>query len=54
LVVLLFAGQITDVLYLSVRSGMWIGLLLWMLAGAVGFFAVKTFNRTALLSGYQA
>ena len=51
LVVALFAGQITGVLYLSVPVEMIIGLVIWIAAGILSLYAVKTFNRKALLSG---
>jgi ABC-2 type transport system permease protein len=51
LAVALFAGQITGVLYLSMAAEMIIGLVVWVVAGILAFYAVKTFNRKALLAG---
>jgi len=51
LVVALFAGQITGALYLSVGVEMVIGAVLWIAAGVLSFYAIKTFNRKALLAG---
>jgi ABC-2 type transport system permease protein len=51
LVVLLFAGQMSGFLYLSVGVEMIIGTVFWLIAGVLGYFAVKTFNRSALLIG---
>lgn len=50
-VVLLFAGQLSGVLYLSVGVQMVLGAILWVLAFVLGRFAVRTFNRGALLTG---
>ena len=52
LVVLLFAGQLTGFLYLSVAVELLIGLGLWLLAGLLIYLAIKTFNRQALITGY--
>ena len=51
LVVLLFAGQMSGVLYLSVGVEMIMGAVFWIIAFVLGYFAVKTFNRGALLTG---
>lgn len=51
LVVALFAGQISGVLYLSVPVEMMIGLVIWVAAGILSVYAVKTFNRKSLLAG---
>jgi len=51
LVVVLFAGQITGALYLSVLVEMVIGLVIWIAAGILSLYAVKTFSRKALLAG---
>jgi hypothetical protein len=51
LVVVLFTGQITGALYLSVAVEMIIGLVIWIAAGILSFYAVKTFNRKSLLAG---
>ena len=52
LVVLLFAGQLTGFLYLSVAVELLIGLGLWLIAGLLIYLAIKTFNRQALITGY--
>lgn len=51
LVVLLFAGQISGVLYLSVGVEMILGAVFWIITLVLGKFAIKKFNRTALLAG---
>ncbi|MBM3138096.1 MAG: hypothetical protein FJZ98_07905 [Chloroflexi bacterium] len=51
LVVVLFAGQITGALYLSVVVELIIGLVIWIAAGILSLYAVKTFSRKALLAG---
>jgi ABC-type Na+ efflux pump permease subunit len=51
LVVALFGGQISGALYLSVGVEMIIGLAIWIAAGILALYAVKTFNRKALLAG---
>ena len=51
LVVVLFAGQISGALYLSVLVEMIIGLVIWIAAGILSLYAVKTFNRKSLLAG---
>jgi ABC-type Na+ efflux pump permease subunit len=51
LVVALFGGQISGALYLSVGVEMIIGLVIWIAAGVLSLYAVKTFNRKALLAG---
>jgi len=50
-VVVLFAGQLSGVLYLSVGVQMAIGAVFWLGALLLGRYAVRTFNRGALLSG---
>ncbi len=50
LVVALFAGQMSGVLYLSVGVEMLLGLLFWAAALFLVYLAVKTFNREALIS----
>jgi hypothetical protein len=39
------------VLYLSVGIGMLLGALLWVIAGILGYFAIRTFNRAKMLTG---
>ena len=51
LVVLLFAGQMSGVLYLSIGVQMVLGAILWLFALILGRFAVRIFNRGALLTG---
>jgi len=51
LVVLLFAGQMSGVLYLSVGVEMLIGLFFWAAAAGLTALAVGGFNREALLKG---
>lgn len=51
LVVLLFAGQMSGVLYLSIDVHMVLDVMPWLLALVLGRFAVCTFNRGALLTG---
>ena len=51
LVVLLFAGQMTGVLYLSVGVEMILGAIFWIIALVLAYFGFKTFNRGALLTG---
>lgn len=51
LVVFLFAGQISGVLYLSVGVEILLGLALWLLDGLLVFMAIRTFNRQALITG---
>lgn len=49
LVVGLMAGQVSGVLYLSVSIGLILGGVLWVAAGGLAWFAVRTFNRPKLL-----
>jgi ABC-type Na+ efflux pump permease subunit len=51
LVLALFTGQVTGVLYLSVGVEMIIGTIIWVAAGILAIYAVKSFNRKALLAG---
>lgn len=51
LVVVLFVGQISGLLYLSVGIGLLLGLFLWIIAGILSILAVHTFNREKLLTG---
>lgn len=51
LVVLLFAGQMSGVLYLSVGIEMLIGLFFWVVAAILALLAIQSFNREALLKG---
>ncbi|MHB8135068.1 MAG: ABC transporter permease subunit [Anaerolineaceae bacterium] len=49
LVLGLFAGQATGVVYLSTWVGMIVGLVFWLAAGVLVFLAIQGFNRKALL-----
>jgi ABC-2 type transport system permease protein len=49
LVLALFIGQVTGVLYLSVVVGLLLGLVIWIAAAALTWLAISKFNRTALL-----
>ena len=51
LVVLLFAGQMSGVLYMSVGVEMLIGLFFWAVAAVLVVLAIRSFNREALLVG---
>lgn len=53
LVVGLLAGQMTGVLYLSVETGLLIGLVIWVVAGVLTYFAIKKFSRSHLLTGLK-
>ncbi len=50
LVLGLMVGQISGVLYLTVEIGLVVGLIFWIAAVVLAYFAIRTFNRTALLS----
>lgn len=49
LVVGLFAGQASGVLYLSVTTGLILGLVIWLIAIALAFVAIRTFKRHTIL-----
>jgi len=51
LVVALFAGQMSGVLYLSVGVELLIGALFWAAAFFLVYLAVQTFNRESLIAG---
>ena len=51
LVVLLFAGQITGVLFLSVGVQLVLGAVIWLLGIALTLVAVRGFKRSTLLKG---
>ena len=51
LVVVLFIGQLNGVLYLSVGIGILLGVFLWVIAGILSFFAIRSFNRAKMLTG---
>jgi ABC-type Na+ efflux pump permease subunit len=50
LVVALLIGQFSGVLYLSVGTGLLIGLVLWLVAGGLMTLAVRSFHRRTLLT----
>lgn len=50
LVVALMMGQISGVLYLSVGVGLLVGLFFWLIAVALTAAAIRSFQRSALLS----
>ncbi|HZU86605.1 MAG TPA: ABC transporter permease subunit [Anaerolineaceae bacterium] len=50
LVLALMIGQVSGVLYLSVEVGLLVGLIFWVIAAVLSYFAIHTFNRTALLA----
>ena len=50
LVLALLAGQATGILNLSVMTGILIGLALWIIDRVLMMYAIRTFNRSALLS----
>jgi len=49
LVLGLFAGQASGVLYLSAGVGLIIGLVFWLAAGVLIFLSIQQFNRKSLL-----
>lgn len=50
LVLALLAGQATGIVYLSVTTGLLIGLGLMLVDAVLMFYAIRTFNRDALLA----
>ena len=50
LVLALLAGQATGILYLNVITGILIGLALLIIDGVPMMYAIRTFNRSALLA----
>jgi ABC-2 type transport system permease protein len=50
LVIALMGGQATGLIYLTVGTGMVIGLVVWLLAAALSYYAIRTFNRQKLLA----
>jgi hypothetical protein len=50
LVMALLAGQATGIIYLSVTTGLLIGLVLFLVDTVLMFYAIRTFNRDALLA----
>jgi len=51
LVVVLFIGQLSGVLYLSVSVGLALGALLWFIAIIISVYAIRSFNREKMLVG---
>ncbi len=51
LVVVLFIGQLSGVLYLSVSIGLALGALLWLIAIIISIYAIRSFNREKMLVG---
>jgi len=51
IVLLLFAGQMSGIVYLNVLNGLLIGLFTWFIAGALLSICIRKFNRYALISG---
>jgi ABC-2 type transport system permease protein len=49
----LMVGQISGVLYLDIATGLLVGLAAWIIALAVTFIAIKSFNRARLLTGLK-
>lgn len=50
LVLALLAGQLTGVLYLTTIVGLLIGLVVWLAAAALSYYAVRSFSRQKLLA----
>lgn len=50
LVVVLFIGQLSGILYLSVGIGLILGALLWVVAGVLAYLAIHTFSREKMLT----
>jgi ABC-type Na+ efflux pump permease subunit len=50
LVLALLAGQATGLLYLTVGTSLAIGLVIWLIAATLTFYAIRTFNRQKLLA----
>jgi len=51
LVVVLFVGQMSGVVYLSVGVGLILGAILWMIAAVLSWIAVRSFNRSRMIMG---
>ncbi len=49
IVLALVVGQVTGVLYLSIGSGMLVGLVIWLTAGLLTWLSVRLFKRAFLL-----
>jgi ABC-2 type transport system permease protein len=50
LVLALIAGQAAGVVYLTVGTDLVIGLMIWLIAAALTYYAIRTFNRQKLLA----
>ena len=50
IVLALFVGQISGVLYLNVLAGMLVGLALWLIDAGLLWFCLRIFNRSVLIS----
>jgi len=50
----LVAGQMSGVLYLSVGTGMLVGLFFWVIDAALFYVAVRNFKRSSLLLGIKS
>lgn len=50
-VVAIFAGQLTGVVYLTVGVGLLVGLLVWLIAAALTYVSIRNFKRQTLLLG---
>lgn len=50
LVLALLAGQATGLLYLTVGVNLLVGLVVWLAAATMSYYAVRTFNRQKLLA----
>jgi hypothetical protein len=48
-VMAIFIGQVSGVVYLDVTAGLIIGGVCWLVTAVVLWFAVKLFNRQKLL-----
>ncbi|MCE1252037.1 MAG: ABC transporter permease subunit [Anaerolineae bacterium] len=53
LVLGILGGQMSGVLYLTVETGLLLGLFFWLVAFGVSYLAIKSFNRARLLSGIK-
>ena len=53
LVLGILGGQLSGVLYLTVETGLLIGLFFWIIAAIVSYIAIKSFNRSRLLTGIK-
>ena len=49
-VVLLFLGQTTGVIYFSIWLVLLLGLVLWLIAGALLWYGIRIFDRNELIA----